>query len=460
MMELQALTSAVCQVAKQAGEYIRNERAKFSLTSVERKHAHDYVSYVDKGSEQLIVRALRQLLPEAGFITEEGTTGDDGTADLLWVVDPLDGTTNFIHQYAPYAVSIALLQGRQVLLGVVYEVCHSQCYYAWQGGGAYLDGTPLHVSSQPLNDALLCLQLPYNSDAYKPVIKQLIQEFYGRVGSIRACGSAAMALCYVAAGSFDGYAEKYIGQWDYMAGALIVKEAGGTVTDYDGMADFTQGNSVLATNGIIHQQLQSQLVTFERHPKKKPSIDTSLVDRAIRFATEAHQGVPRKGTTLPYIAHPLEAMAIVTTITSDPELLAATVMHDVVEDAGINIEEIRTLFGDRVATLVDAESDSEVPGLSHIDSWQHRKQAAVDRLAAASRDAQIIALGDKLSNMRAMVHNLHEQGDQVWQRFNEKDPAKHAWYYRQLVQSLSSLKDTDAYHEFASLVEQVFSRYK
>lgn len=255
MIALEALTQGVCEIAKQAGAYIRTERSKFSLESVERKHAHDYVSYVDKGSEQLIVSALRQLLPEAGFITEEGTTGDDGHAELTWVVDPLDGTTNFIHQYAPYAVSIALLHGHEVLIGVVYEVCHSECYYAWQGGGAYKDGIRLHVSTQQLQDALLCLQLPYNSDAYKPVIKRLIDHLYGNVGSIRMCGSAAMALCYVAAGSYDGYAEQYIGQWDFMAGALIVKEAGGTVTNYDGDADFTPGNSVVATNGVFHQAM-------------------------------------------------------------------------------------------------------------------------------------------------------------------------------------------------------------
>ena len=116
------MTLAVCDIAKSAGSYIREERRKFSLSQVERKHAHDYVSYVDKGSETRIVTALRQLLPEAGFITEEGSAGHD-REQLVWVIDPLDGTTNFIHQYAPYAVSIALMQGRSVILGVVYEIC-------------------------------------------------------------------------------------------------------------------------------------------------------------------------------------------------------------------------------------------------------------------------------------------------------------------------------------------------
>ena len=279
--DLEKYTLAVCEIARQAGAYIREERRKFSLDSVERKHAHDYVSYVDKGSERLIVSALRELLPEAGFITEEGTeearseecgarsdvsrSEECGvrSEELLWVVDPLDGTTNFIHQYAPYAVSIALLQGKTVLIGVVYEICADECFYAWKGGGAWLCGMRnvecgmrserLHVSSQKMQDALLCLQFPYNSDAYKPVMKRLIDRLYGHVGSIRACGSAAMALCQVAAGRLDGYAEQYIGQWDYMAGSLIVMEAGGTVTDYSGSPDFTQGNSVVATNGVIQQ---------------------------------------------------------------------------------------------------------------------------------------------------------------------------------------------------------------
>ena len=230
--ELKDMTLAVCNIAKSAGSYIREERKKFSLQEVERKHAHDYVSYVDKGSETLIVAELRRLLPEAGFITEEGSASHD-SEQFVWVIDPLDGTTNFIHQYAPYAVSIALMQGTQIIIGVVYEICADECFYAWQGGGAYMNG--------------------YNSDAYKPLAKHFIDTFYGRCASIRMCGSAAMALCNVAAGRLDGYAEQYIGQWDYMAGSLIVIEAGGTVTDYTGSTAFTQGNSVIATNGLIQQ---------------------------------------------------------------------------------------------------------------------------------------------------------------------------------------------------------------
>ena len=286
-MELQQLTLSVCRVAREAGAYIKKERASFSLDKVERKHAHDYVSYVDKGSEQMIVKALRKILPEAGFITEEGTTKDDvrgqkknvsdvspQPSDFTWVVDPLDGTTNFIHGFAPYAVSIALCKGREIVIGVVYEIVSDECFYAWKGGKAHIEmrnefatphsdqsekgemrNVPLHVGKSAINDALLCLQLPYNSDAYKPVIIRLLNRFYGNVGSIRMIGSAAIALCYVAAGRLDAYAERYIGQWDYMAGALIVQEAGGRVTNYAGEDYFMEGDSVVATNGVVHQDL-------------------------------------------------------------------------------------------------------------------------------------------------------------------------------------------------------------
>jgi myo-inositol-1(or 4)-monophosphatase len=262
--DLEKITRLVCQVAREAGSYIKKERANFSVEKVERKHAHDYVSYVDKGSEQLIVKALHDILPEAGFITEEGTVSHQPSA-FTWVVDPLDGTTNFIHGFAPYAVSIALCKGREIVVGVVYEIVSDECFFAWKDGGAYCETgsekgemrnvKSLKVGTSGINDALLCLQLPYNSDAYKPVITRLINYFYGNVGSIRMIGSAAIALCYVAAGRLDGYAERYIGQWDYMAGALIVKEAGGRVTNYAGEDYFMEGDSVVATNGIVHQEL-------------------------------------------------------------------------------------------------------------------------------------------------------------------------------------------------------------
>ena len=158
----------------------------------------------------------------------------------------------------------------------------------------------------------------------------------------------------------------------------------------------------------------------------------------------------------PYIVHPMEAEEIVATMTSDQELLAAAVLHDTVEDTDTTVEQIRTEFGDRVASLVASESDVVVEGISEADSWHARKQAAIDRLARASHDAKIVALGDKLSNMRAIARDYAQQGDALWNLFHTKDRKEHEWHYRGLADSLRELQDTFAYKEFEQLINQVF----
>ena len=184
-------------------------------------------------------------------------------------------------------------------------------------------------------------------------------------------------------------------------------------------------------------------------------IDTSLLDRAIIFAVNAHQGIERKGKGFPYIVHPMEAMSIVATMTNDQELLAAAVLHDVIEDTATTVDELQREFGERVALLVEAESDIKTDG-SKADSWHQRKQAALDKLTKASRDVKIVALGDKLSNMRGIAHDYATLGDEIWNRFNIKNPADHAWRYHGLVDALSDLSGTEAYEEFHMLVEKVF----
>lgn len=196
-------------------------------------------------------------------------------------------------------------------------------------------------------------------------------------------------------------------------------------------------------------------------------LDTELLDRAIVFAVRAHAGTERRGKGFPYIVHPMEAMEIVATMTSNQELLAAAVLHDTVEDTDVTIEQIRAEFGDRVAMLVALESDNIGDGESekgkevHLSSnWHTRKQAAIDRLAYASLDAKIVALGDKLSNMRAIARDYAQQGDAVWELFRTNDRKEHEWHYRGLVESLRELHDTIAYQEFEKLVNQVFGCVK
>lgn len=187
-------------------------------------------------------------------------------------------------------------------------------------------------------------------------------------------------------------------------------------------------------------------------------IDTELFDRAAAFAVKAHSNTERRGKGFPYIIHPMEAVSIVSTITNDPELLAAAILHDVVEDTETTVDEIRAEFGDRIAGIVDSESDKFESGVSEEDSWESRKQAAIDRLAAASEDSKIVAMGDKLSNMRAIARDYEQKGDALWNIFHVKDKALHEWHYRGLAASLSSLKDTFAYKEFVDLIDSVFRK--
>ena len=206
-------------------------------------------------------------------------------------------------------------------------------------------------------------------------------------------------------------------------------------------------------------------------------LDTSGLDRAIIFAVKAHAGTERRGKGYPYIVHPMEAVEIVSTMTKDQELLAAAALHDTVEDTDVTIEQIREEFGDRVAELV-ADETVEIPDQvgndgkvgndgddvmagsdrpSEEETWHSRKQAAIDRLAKASHDAKIVALGDKLSNMRAIARDYAVQGDALWNIFHAKDPKDHEWHYRGLANSLKELEDTFAYQEFVKLIDQVFA---
>ena len=186
-------------------------------------------------------------------------------------------------------------------------------------------------------------------------------------------------------------------------------------------------------------------------------LNTELLDRAIIFAVRAHAGTERRGKGYPYIVHPLEAVGIVATMTSDQELLAAAALHDTVEDTDVTLDQIRAGFGDRVAALVADESDEMPAGVSEEDSWHARKQAAIERLSRASRDAKMVALGDKLSNMRAIARDYAVQGDALWSIFHTKDPRDHEWHYRGLADALRELDGTFAFQEFEKLINQVFA---
>ena len=182
-------------------------------------------------------------------------------------------------------------------------------------------------------------------------------------------------------------------------------------------------------------------------------LDTTFFDKAVKFAIEAHSGTERRGKGYPYIIHPMEAASIVATITNDQEMLAAAILHDTVEDTDVTIEQIREQFGDRVAELVQHETAPMDESLT----WRERKAIQVKQLCDAPYDSKVVALGDKLSNMRAIARDYAEKGDSLWDLFHAKDRKDHEWHYRGLADSLKDLSDTGAYKEFLGLINQVFA---
>lgn len=254
-IDLKNLTEKVCLLARNTGKFIRNERINFKREQAVKKHAHDYVSYVDKESEKRIVTCLRELLPEAGFIAEEGS-GSMSDEAYCWLVDPLDGTTNFIHNIAPFCVSIALKYKEELILGVVYEICRDECFYTYKGAPSFLNGQPIHVSEvENLDDAFIALGFPYDSDHYKSTALHLVDECYGNITGIRTVGAAAAELCYVASGRFDARIEGFIGPWDVAAGIIILQNAGGIVTDFSGGDLYKNGLEIIGSNKRIHNKI-------------------------------------------------------------------------------------------------------------------------------------------------------------------------------------------------------------
>ena len=183
----------------------------------------------------------------------------------------------------------------------------------------------------------------------------------------------------------------------------------------------------------------------------------NVLDRAIVFATEAHKGQFRKGTQVPYIVHPMEAAAVVSTMTTDPEIIASALLHDVVEDTSTTIDEVRNAFGDRVAFFVGSETENKRTNLSAESTWKIRKQETLDHLKTAPLEVKMITLGDKLSNIRSICRDYGAIGDALWQRFNQKDKNEHYWYYQGIADCLTELEQYSAYTEYCYLVEKTFN---
>lgn len=250
-MQLNKIIEQVVDVSKEAGAFIRHERKIFDADKIEYKGLNDLVSYVDKTAEKKIVAGLELILPEAGFITEEKTSTKVGDR-YNWIIDPLDGTTNFIHGLPIYSVSIALKDGEDLVLGVVYEVNQDECFYAHKDAPAYLNGNEIKVSNKPtIGDSLIATGFPYYDFSYQERYIKLFTELMRNCHGLRRLGSAAVDLCYTACGRFEAFYEYNLNPWDIAAGIVIVKQAGGEVVNFKGGNEVLKSRELLATNGNI-----------------------------------------------------------------------------------------------------------------------------------------------------------------------------------------------------------------
>lgn len=254
-LDLEALCQDVIELSREVGIFIKMEERKVNSKDIEEKSLNSLVSYVDKTAEKKLVEELGKLLPESGFIAEEGTSTKIGE-QYNWIIDPLDGTTNFLHGIPTYSVSVALQRNDKIVLGVVYEVNRDECFYAREGGPAFLNAEEIHVSeNKQFADSLLATGFPYydyeHLESYFELLKQLAQKTRG----IRRIGSAAVDLAYVACGRFDGFFEYSLHPWDVAAGAFIVQQAGGKIADFKGGNNWLKGKEIIAANQAIHEDL-------------------------------------------------------------------------------------------------------------------------------------------------------------------------------------------------------------
>ena len=248
-MDLKKICFEVQECVIETAKMIRHERETFSAqTGIEIKGHSNFVTYIDKLSEEKLVGFLADLIPEAGFIAEEGTSNKKGEA-YNWVIDPIDGTTNFIHGLSPHAISIALMRHNDIVLGVVYEIQHGEMFYAWEGSKAFLNDKVITVSETGHHQgALVATGFPYSSfGKIEPYFKTM-REIMEKSSGLRRLGSAAIDICYVACGRFEAFWEYGLQPWDVAAGALILQQAGGKVCDFNGTEKFIFNGEIIATN--------------------------------------------------------------------------------------------------------------------------------------------------------------------------------------------------------------------
>ncbi|WP_421942401.1 inositol monophosphatase family protein [Pedobacter sp.] len=261
-MNYELLCNKVISIVRLTGNFIRKEAMQFDLEKIEYKGLNDMVSYVDKTAEQKLVQNLEKLIPDAGFLTEEKTINREGKT-YKWIIDPLDGTTNFIHGIPTYAISVALYEDGVPVIGVVYELNRAEMFYAYKGGKAYLNKKEIRVSGNPdLQSSLLATGFPYYQFDKQAQYVQLLTEMMQKSHGVRRIGAAAVDLVYVACGRFDAFFEYNLQQWDFAAGCFIIQQAGGEIFDFSGGNEYFNKREIVATNARLSNEMLSAIKKY------------------------------------------------------------------------------------------------------------------------------------------------------------------------------------------------------
>lgn len=261
-MDLKKICKEMEYVAREAALFITRESKQFDHGRTEKKGKNDFVSYVDREAEKIIVDKLGLLLPDAGFNVEENTSVKKGER-YCWVVDPLDGTANFIQGIHPYAVSIGLTDGEEIIAGVVAEAAGTEVFSAWKGGGAWLNGERISVSAtSSASDSFVATGLPYSDFSRLAEYMNCLDHLLKNTRGVRRLGAASVDLAYVAAGRFDMFFEYGLKPWDVAAGTILITEAGGIVGDFKGNNKGMICNDIIASNGIVFNEMVEIISKF------------------------------------------------------------------------------------------------------------------------------------------------------------------------------------------------------
>ena len=262
--------AAATRAARRAAALIREHAGHVEEREIRHKALNDLVTEADEAAQRIIIRTLQETFPDAAFLAEEGDVHDDVADEgRLWLIDPIDGTTNFTRGVPPFAVSIGLRDGDEMVAGVILDVSQDDLFTAVRGHGTYVNGKRCTVSTTDrLKDSLITTGFPYREIDYVDVYLEVLGDFMRHSRGLRRPGSAAVDLAYVAAGRFDGFFEAGLQAWDIAAGALIVEEAGGRVTNFSDEEDPLFDEQVLATNLRIHGEMLELVARLEHVPQR------------------------------------------------------------------------------------------------------------------------------------------------------------------------------------------------